>query len=54
MSRKLARQSLVALAVLVVALMVAGLGFAGRQAYAVESGDGPPPPPPNQGYLPGG
>ena len=43
MSRKLARQSLVALAVLVVALMVAGLGFAGRQAYAVESGDGPPP-----------
>jgi Mg-chelatase subunit ChlD len=46
MSRKLARQSLVALAVLVVALMVAGLGFAGRQAYAVESGDGSPPPPP--------
>lgn len=45
MSRKLARQSLVALAVLVVALMVAGLGFAGRQAYAVESGDGSPPPP---------
>ena len=44
MSRKLARQSLVALAVLVVALMVAGLGFAGRQAYAVESGDGSPPP----------
>ncbi|KUH58939.1 hypothetical protein AUL39_00920 [Tractidigestivibacter scatoligenes] len=39
MRRKLARQSLVALAVLVVSLMVAGLGLAGRQAYAAEDAD---------------
>lgn len=42
MSRKLARQSLFALAVLVSALMMAGLGLAGRQAYATESGEGSP------------
>lgn len=41
MRRKLARQSLVALAVLVVSLMVAGLGLAGRQAYAAEGADAP-------------
>ena len=39
--RKLARQSLVALAVLVVSLMVAGLGLAGGQAYAAEGADAP-------------
>ncbi|MCI2085767.1 MAG: VWA domain-containing protein [Olsenella sp.] len=41
MRRKLARQSLVALAVLVVSLMVAGLGLAGGQAYAAEGADAP-------------
>lgn len=41
MRRRLARQSLVALAVLVAALMAAGFGLAGRQAYATEDADAP-------------
>lgn len=42
MRRKLARQSLVALAVLVVSLVMAGLGLAARRAYAAEGVDAPP------------